>query len=105
MEHILQFAVNIDDEAIVRRIEENAEKTITRELRAKVGSLMFGVGYRGEELDNITGWTESVFRKYLDEHKEEIVRLAAKFLAERLAKSKAAREMLNDVVKTAEGTE
>lgn len=105
MEHILQFAIGIDDDAIVKRIEENAEKTITKDLRAKVGKLMFGVGYGGGELDNITGWTESMFREYLDEHKEEIVRLAAKFLAERLAKSKAAREMLNDVVKTAEGTE
>lgn len=98
MEHILQFGVNIDDDAIVKRIEENAEKAITKDLRAKVGSLMFGVGYRGDELDNITGWTESMFREYLNEHKEEIVRLAAKFLAERLAKSKAAKEMLNDVL-------
>ena len=37
MEHIVQFAIGIDDEAIVKRIEENAEKTITKDLRYKVG--------------------------------------------------------------------
>ena len=105
MEHIVQFAIGIDDDAIVKRIKENAEKNITKELRAKVGSLMFGVNYRGDEIEAITQWTEALFREYLNEHKDEIIQLAAKFLAERLAKTKAAREVLGDVVKAAEDTD
>jgi hypothetical protein len=102
MEHIVQFAIGIDDDAIVKRIEENAEKNITKELRDKVGRVMFGVSYRGDEADAITQWTESVFKEYLNDHKDEIVQLAAKFLADRLVKTKAARDALGDVVKMAE---
>lgn len=103
MEHIVQFAIGIDDDAIIKRIEENAEKNITKELRDKVGRIMFGTStYSGKELDTITQWAESVFKEYLNEHKDEIVQLAAKFLAERLAKTKAARDALGDVVKMTE---
>lgn len=104
MEHIVQLAIGIEDEAIVKRVEENAEKNITKELRDKVGRVMFGVNYRGDEIDAITRWTESVFKEYLNEHKGEIVQLTAKILADRLLKTKAARDALGDVVKMAEET-
>lgn len=100
MEHILQIAIGIDDDAIVKRIEENAEKNITKELRDKVGGIMFGANtYSGKELDTFSRWTEGLFVKYLDDHKEEIIELAAKYLAEKLARTKAVREMTQDVAK------
>ena len=33
MEHIVQFAVGIDDEAITNRVSEHAEKEIIKDLR------------------------------------------------------------------------
>ena len=105
MEHIVQFAIGIDDDAIIKRIEENAEKTITKELRDKVGEIMFGTNpYSGKELDAITRWTEGLFVKYLEDHKAEIIELTAKYLAEKLMKTKAVREMTQDVVKGTEET-
>ena len=99
MEHILQFAIGIDDDAIVKRIEENAEKAITKELREKVGRIMFGCkAWNGEEADAITHWTEGLFVKYLDDHKAEIIELSAKYLAEKLTKTKAVREAVQDVL-------
>lgn len=99
MEHILQFAIGIDDDAIVKRIEENAEKAITKELRDKVGRIMFGCNsWRGEEAEAITRWTEGLFVKYLDDHKAEIIVLSAKYLAEKLTKTKAVREAVQDVL-------
>ena len=100
MEHIIQFAIGIDDDAIAKRIEENAEKNITKDLRDKVGEILFGYNkWTGKEADAITGWTESLFMRYLDEHKTEIIELAAKCLAEKLAKTKAVREATQDVLK------
>lgn len=100
MEHILQFAIGIDDEAIVEKIEENAEKTITKDLRDKVGEILFGYNkWLGREADAITGWTERLFIRYLEDHKAEIIELAAKYLAEKLAKTKAVREATQDVLK------
>lgn len=95
MEHFLQFAISIDDDAIVKRIEENAEKSITKDLRDKVGEILFGYNkWARREADAITGWTESLFMRYLDEHKTEIIELAAKYLAEKLSRTKAVKEML-----------
>ena len=100
MEHILQFAIGIDDEAIVRRIEENAEKAITKDLRDKVGKIMFGISaYSGKELDCISSWMEGIFVLYLEDHRTEIIELAAKCLAEKLAKTKAVREAAQGVAK------
>lgn len=95
MEHILQVAIGIDDDAIVKRIKENAEKNITKDLRDKVGEILFGYNrWTGKEADAITGWTESLFMRYLEEHKSEIIELAAKCLAEKLSRTKAVKEML-----------
>lgn len=98
MEHILQFAIAIDDDAIVKRIEENAEKAITKELRDKVGRIMFGSNSWREEAEAITHWTEGLFVKYLNDHKAEIIELSAKYLAEKLTKTKAVREAVQDVL-------
>ena len=100
MEHIIQFAIGIDDDAIAKKIEENAEKNITKDLRDKVGEILFGYNkWTGKEADAITGWTESLFMRYLEDHKTEIIELAAKCLAEKLAKTKAVREATQEVVK------
>jgi hypothetical protein len=99
MEHIVQFAIGIDDDAIVKRIEENAEKSITKDLRDKVGEILFGYNkWAGREADAITGWTESLFMRYLEEHRAEIIELAAKCLAEKLSRTKAVKEMLAGLV-------
>ena len=99
MEHFLQFAISIDDDAIVKRIEENAEKSITKDLRDKVGEILFGYNkWAGREADAITGWTESLFMRYLEEHRAEIIELAAKCLAEKLSRTKAVKEMLAGLV-------
>ena len=100
MEHIVQFAIGIDDDAIVKKIEENAEKAITKDLRDKVGKIMFGISaYSGKELDCVSSWTEGVFLRYLDDHRTKIVELAAKCLAEKLLKTKAVREATQGVLK------
>ena len=99
MEHILQFAIAIDDDAIVKRIEENAEKSIIKDLRDKVGKIMFGTNaYTGREREALCRWAEELFLKYLEDHKAEIIELSAKYLAEKLTKTKAVREAVQDVL-------
>lgn len=100
MEHIVQFAIGIDDDAIVKRIEENAEKAITKDLRDKVGKIMFGISaYSGRELDSVSSWTADLFMRFLEDHRAEIIELAAKCLAEKMAKTKAVREATQGVLK------
>ena len=45
MEHIVQFAIGIDDEAIRKRIAESAEKQIVASIKEDVESILFNYEY------------------------------------------------------------
>lgn len=93
MEHFLQFAISIDDDAIVKRIEENAEKNITEELKKKVMKLLFDVNpWSSRQLDVPTEWTKTRIEDFLNDHKDEIVQCAGNILAEKLLRTKAVKE-------------
>lgn len=95
MEHILQFAINIDDEAIEKRIIENAEKNITSDIKREVMKMMFSVNPWSDRItDNPTEWTRMQIESFLVGHKDEIIQCAGKLLAEKLVKTKTVKEML-----------
>ena len=50
MEHVIQFGVSIDDDAIQKRIVENAEKVITEDIKKEVMGMILKV-----RLSNVTG--------------------------------------------------
>ena len=95
MEHIVQFTISIDDDTITKRVEERAEKIIIDEIRKKVENAFFAKSYYGTPTKDLGEWSERLFIGFLDEHKAEILECAAKYLAEKLAKTKAGRELLN----------
>ena len=97
MEHIIQFAVGIDDERIVKHIEERAEKTITDELKKKVEQQMFRCNFYGEPTRELSNWTASLVESFLKDHKDEIIELAGKHLAEKLVRTKAVKEMIENL--------
>lgn len=97
MEHIVQFAIGIDDEAIVKRVEENAEKVIINELQAQIKKTIFDKDYFGRPTETLSTWAESHLDGFLEKHKTEIIECAGKYLAERLARTKAAKEVLEGV--------
>lgn len=95
MEHIVQFAISIDDDTITKHVEERAEKVIIDDIRKKVENAFFAKSYYGNPTNDPGTWSERLFIDFLDEHKAEILECAAKYLAEKLAKTKAGRELLN----------
>lgn len=98
MEHIVQFAIGIDDKGIKERIERSAEKQIIERLYHDIALT----------LTNSTRWTEypisselqGAFKRIVKEavdnavnqHKDEIIKEAATILADRLFRTKAAKE-------------
>lgn len=98
MEHIVQFAIGIDDEAIVDRIQSNAEKVITEKLHKQVARCIFQSNYRGETFDRLNDVAEQVLLRWLDSHKEELVKLASEVLADKMARTKAVKTAINNVV-------
>ena len=95
MEHIVQFAIGIDEDAIITRVEDRAEKVIIDELQKKVENAFFAKSYYGTPTNEPGEWSERLFLDFLDKHKAEILECAGRYLAEKLAKTNAGRELLN----------
>lgn len=94
MEHIVQFAIGVDDEAIRERIKEAAYNDIVKNLmtEAKKELRLTSSYYRSDET-----WSSIVDRalhNYFDENKERIVELAASKLADSYKRSKAYKEAM-----------
>lgn len=102
MEHILQFAINIDDEAIKKTISEKAEKqiieNITISVQNKIQDAIYNSGYYHRD-DKLKGWVKDEFNKFLDANKDEIISIATEKLADRLSRTKRVREAVDEVLK------
>lgn len=101
MEHIFNIAINMDDERIKETVANKAEKEIMANLTREVGRVIFQKydPYYGRYSDKEKGynasclsdWSKMQFENFLNDHKAEIIAGAAKELADRLARTKAAK--------------
>ncbi len=92
MEHILQFAINIDDNTIKQNIEAKAEKQVIEQLVKDVKSSII------DKWGSLTFTSENIIRTVMEEHKDEIIKLAADNVAESMKRSKKYREALANIV-------
>lgn len=88
MEHIIQFGVTIDDEAIKERVIANVSDRVWDQVYREY----FSWG-RNAEIVKIS------VDKFIDEHKEEVIEGAVKKVAESIAKSAACRESYKEMLK------
>lgn len=99
MEHIVQFAIGIDDEAIKKNISEHAEKTITEQLLNDVERIVFDTDSWGRTVNKgrASSFTERQFEKFLEDNREDILEISGKYLADKLARSKRGKEILENL--------
>lgn len=99
MEHIVQFAIGIDDEAIRKNISEHAENTITEQLLNDVERIIFDTDSWGRTINKsrASSFTERQFDKFLEDNRESIIEIAGKYLADKLARSKRGKEILENL--------
>lgn len=96
MEHILQFGVSIDDEAIKKSVIDNVTRNVSEKLEEDIDKILQGNPYSywnrkdaiEERIRNITG-------EFCEEHKEEIIDKCAVLLCEKLIRTKKVKEMLD----------
>lgn len=101
MEHVVQSGICIDDERIRAAIEKSAEGKIMKELTRQVMNHVFNGGYYGQDAepsDPLQQWCVKHFDDFLDQNREVILDRAAERLADRLLRTKAAKEMLTQAV-------
>lgn len=101
MEHLIQMAISVEDEKIVKRVEETAEKQIIEMLTDRVENVISEKhGWYVESKRDYTPLKNMVseqITKILDDNKDFILAEASKILADKLAKSKAGKEILQGV--------
>ena len=105
MEHIFNIAINMDDETIKRQVAEKAEKEILANIQREVGQKIFqrtsyydyGKNNKGYNPNCLSDWACNRFEDFLKTYKDEIIAGAAKELADRLARTKAAKAIFEDL--------
>ena len=95
MEHIVQFAIGIDDESIVKRVTQVAEKQIVKAIQEKAEDQLFETSY-GRRCGCVD-WVKDKFDAFLQSNRDEIISIAADRVAEKIARSKTAKEILGRV--------
>lgn len=99
MEHIVQFAIGIDDEAIRNRVVDTAEKVIIDNIANDVKLMMFARdGWSGKPSTNFNVKMEKKIDELVQSNRDEIVDRAAVYLADKLARSKAVREKITKMM-------
>jgi ferritin-like protein len=107
MEHIVQFAISIDDDAIVKKVSENAEKKIIEDLKQQVANKIFEAYYYNRNADpkhdKLSSFSENIVLSFLEANKDELLDKAAALLADRLARSKKGKEILKRLYREKKG--
>lgn len=104
MQHIFNIAIDMDDDRIKQTVAEKAEKEILARLTREVGRAIFeptryyyNRDDKGYDERFLNAWTQRQFNDFLTKHKDEIIAGAAKELADRLARTKAAKAILDNL--------
>lgn len=101
MEHILQIAIGVDDEAIRKRVQESGYNDIIKNLSAELKADLPKKSMYSQDID----WSRVIY-KYLEEfcgeHKDEIIEAAAEKVAESIRRSKAMKDKVKEIM--ADGT-
>lgn len=98
MDHLVQFTISVDDAHIAQLVEEKAARALTDEVQKKckvaVGEEHWGDFTMGPALKKEL---ENFFR----DNKDTIIDVAADKLAEKMIRTKAAKEAVKKVVEEA----
>ena len=101
MEHIVQFAIGIDDNAIVKKVTENAEREIIDDLKQKVANRVFQHNYYNKNVDPdrdpLSDFAKRIIASAIEDNKDVIIEKAAEHLAKCLAKTKKGKEILGNL--------
>ena len=98
MEHIVQFAINIDDKTIQNRIEEHAYTDVLNKLTKEAMDTVF-VHTNAYSRENM--WKTvlvGALQRFLEERKDEIIDKAANMLADRFQRTKKYREAMGATI-------
>lgn len=98
MEHIVQIAVNVDDNRIIQICEEAAAKQIIEDVKEYSHGRTYYGKTLNEKPENLKPLFVEEIRKVVDENKDEIIKLAVKELANNMARTKAFKKAIDEML-------
>lgn len=98
MEHIVQFAIGIDDKAIQNRIEEHAYTDVLDKIVKEAMDSVFAHTNAYSRENMWKSLMEDALQSFLEERKDEIIDKAANMLADRFQRTKKYREAMGAVI-------
>lgn len=98
MEHIVQFAINIDDKTIQNRIEEHAYSDVLNKLTKNAVDSVFSHSSAYTRDIMWEGLMGEALQRFLEERKDEIIDKAANMLADRFQRTKKYREAMGATI-------
>lgn len=98
MEHIVQFAIGIDDKAIQNRIEEHAYRDVLDKLAKEAMDTVFAHTNAYSRENMWKTMMVGALQRFLEERKDEIIDKAANMLADRFQRTKKYREAMGAVI-------
>lgn len=98
MEHIVQFAIGIDDKAIQNRIEEYAYRDVLDKLAKNAVDSVFSHTNAYSRENMWKTLMEDALHSFLEERKDEIIDKAANTLADRFQRTKKYREAMGTAI-------
>lgn len=103
MEHIVQFAISMDDEAIKKKLEERGYEDIINKLMCE---LKQSRDIPKKDWSRDVDWERLACRamgSFIEEHKDEIIDAAAAKLCESYKRTKAYREKMAEAMDILKG--
>lgn len=98
MEHIVQFAISIDDKTIQNRIEECAYADVLNKLTKNAVDSVFSYTNAYSRENMWKTMMKDALQSFLEERKDEIIDKAANMLADRFQRTKKYREAMGTAI-------
>lgn len=102
MEHLIQIGVHVNDKEIEANILQAAAKEIIEPMKDEIKKRL--ISSRSWGSPELTDSAKGIVKEFLNENKERLIELAAKELAEKLARTKAAKEAVGEVAGQMKGS-
>lgn len=106
MEHIVQFGIGIDDDAIREIVMKKAEKSIVEDLKKDIRSEVvhqifeYDSDWYGKERNiGLQDWVKDLVVKTLDDNKDQIIEMASEKLSDKMSRTKAIKEAIVEKVR------
>lgn len=93
MEHIIQFGVTVDDDAIKKHVEEKASEAVVKEIKANLGITKY---YTEENV--VRKIVREEVDKCFENLQDKIVAETASLLADKLIRTKKIKEAVQKVM-------